>query len=53
MSRFQWLFIILRYRCTVVFKFFWGDTWGCKKILGVPYFRVLYFNCIFWSLLRG
>ena len=22
MSRFQWLFIILRYRCTVVFKFF-------------------------------
>ncbi len=25
------------HRCTVIFKFFWGATWGCKKI----YFRVL------------
>ena len=36
------IFVCNCHRCTVIFKFFWGGTWGCEKIWeGVLYFRVL------------
>ncbi len=44
------------HRFTVIFKFFWGGTWGCEKIWkGVLYFRVLlhFYVTIFQSLSRG
>ncbi len=43
-------------RCTVIFKFFWGGTWGCEKICErVLYFHVLlhFHHPIFLCLLRG
>jgi hypothetical protein len=43
-------------RCIVIFKFFWGGTWGCEKIWEeVICFRVLlhFYVTIFQSLLRG
>ena len=43
------------YRCKVIFKFFWGGTWGCEKIQrGVFYLCVLlnFYNKDFWSLLK-
>jgi hypothetical protein len=44
------------HRCTAIFKFSWGGTWGCEKIWkGVLFFRVLlhFYVTIFQSLLRG
>ena len=35
------IFVCNCHRCTVIFKFFWGGTWGCEKIWeGVLYFGV-------------